>query len=296
MSRLDTANRPKTRGRACGDRPHRAKSADLGALVGKTISPKPCGASLASKLFGADENVQSDNFHRLNLVIDLDATFVSTHVTMENYGEMEKIMEGLEAAGRTAEWEDLKRRIFVFTVGGTNMWTILRPGSFEFIDFATSYFKNIIVWSAGQREYVNAIVGLLFAPPFQRPALVLCWDDCVTEDAPKDEDESGGAASPSNTTYIKFSKPLRNFFAEAGEGDTIMNTFILDDRRDIAKNNESNLLQIPPYEPAVTSRELLAEDPTFARLIMWLMRPEVYGCRDVQKLRKDRVFSKSAAR
>lgn len=73
---------------------------------------------------------------------------------------------------------------------------------------------------------------------------------------------------------------------------TIQNTFILDDRSDIALHNVENLIQIPPYEPRLSYRTVIKPDHALHDLVEWLMQPEVIRCRDIRTLPKDKIFQR----
>jgi NLI interacting factor-like phosphatase len=248
----------------------------------------------------------TDSFQRLYLVIDLDSTFVHTHTKTADYLRVMKIIDtALLSPSLSPEKKaclvELKSRIFIFSLKGcnVNMWTILRPGASEFLEFASLYFRGVYVWSAGQKEYVEQIVSILFPPHIARPSIVFHWDDCVVGsdndefmDMEKKEDGPNKAASPSNTQEgILFTKPLVSIFSHVRGCCSLRNTFLLDDRSDIAHHNMSNLIQIPPWEPRLTMKSLIAPENALDKLATWLMRPEVITASDVRTVDKSAIFS-----
>lgn len=233
------------------------------------------------------------NIQRLHLVIDLDATFVSTSTDDWVYNKVVKILSS------TATGLDiLRRRVYLFTVGKYKMCTILRPGALEFIEFASFYFKRISVWSAGQKDYVDQIVSFLFPAHIPRPSLVFNWDDCSQEvvstttsgRSHKKSSSNAKAASPSNQEYVTFTKPLVEMIAHGPKGEGLENMIILDDRKDIAEKNIENLVQIPPYEPNINYSELTAQDNCLDLFVEWLMSPEVMSEKDIRKVEKTKIF------
>ena len=67
---------------------------------------------------------------------------------------------------------DLRNRVYKITMDDvvskrgagdkTEMWGIFRPGVRQFLIDCFTYFKIVIVWSAGRRNYVHTIVDKLF--------------------------------------------------------------------------------------------------------------------------------------
>jgi hypothetical protein len=244
------------------------------------------GGGMASLMISSlEENYK--NIQKLHLVIDLDATFVSTSTDDNTYNKAVKILSSTPAG-----LEVLKKRVYLFTVGKYKMWTILRPGALEFIEFASFYFKRISVWSAGQKDYVDQIVSFLFPGHIPRPSLVFNWDDCAQEVvAPKSPRKtSSKAASPSNQEYVTFTKPLMDMIPYSPKGEGLEHMLILDDRKDIAEKNIENLVQIPPYEPNINYADLTGNDNCLDRFVEWLMRPDVIGEKDIRKVDKSKIF------
>jgi len=254
----------------------------------------------------SEENFK--NLQRLHLVIDLDSTFVSTRTDEASYHRAVKLLKTTPQGEET-----LSKRVYLFSISGTRMWTILRPGALEFMEFASFYFKRISVWSAGQKDYVDQIVSFLFPAHIPRPSIVFNWDDCAQEvttySSVEEEEESGEgegssptgeedlsqqqqrkAASPSNQEYISFTKPLVDIIPHAPKGESIEHMLILDDRRDIAEKNIENLVQIPPFEPAISLGALSTQDNALDKFVEWLMKPEVINAKDIRKIDKSKIF------
>lgn len=155
----------------------------------------------------------------LHLVIDLDATFVSTHLDMTSYNEFCKTLVRAETAGFSkSAIEDVRSRVRLFKLGTHSAWTLLRPGTVEFLDFATRFFRKVSVWTAGRRDYADVIVDILFEPPLTRPSIVFSWDECAKGSIDVDPDidcddatlskvnkhvSTNVSASPSNEVYIE---------------------------------------------------------------------------------------------
>ena len=93
----------------------------------------------------------------------------------------------------------------------------------EFIDFCFLYFKYVIVWSAGTRDYVHNMVDIIFTK--QRPYLILTYDDIVIEDH-------------------NYYKPLRKIFNTEIRKD---NTYFIDDREENFREDKINGIVAPQF-------------------------------------------------
>lgn len=276
--------------------PSTPSSRSLSGKSGGSLGPD---SHLMTQMLMALSEENFKNLQRLHLVIDLDSTFVSTRTDEASYHRAVKLLKTSPQGEET-----LLKRVYLFSIGGTRMWTILRPGALEFIEFASFYFKRISVWSAGQKDYVDQIVSFLFPAHIPRPSIIFNWDDCAQEvttfssideeddNTGKEEGESSErkAASPSNQEYISFTKPLVDIIPHAPKGESIEHMLILDDRRDIAEKNIENLVQIPPYEPSITLSALSAQDNALDKFVEWLMKPEVINTKDIRKVDKSKIF------
>ena len=247
----------------------------------KQKSPSPTGNVFGLKV--PSEKIIENNIQRFSLVIDLDATFVHTLVDMIHYSRTIKLVESIDDK---IVKDDLMSRIITFTLQNCRMWTILRPGTMEFIEFARYYFKDILVWSAGEKSYVEQIVSIIFPPHISKSAIIFHRDDCV----PDDEIDCGDKiASPSTGDRRCLTKPLDRIF-ELNSEINHSNTFILDDRSDIASMNIDNLIQITPFEPKLNLQGITHSDNAFEKLTAWLLREDVLTAPDVRNLDKSNIF------
>src|SRR5204863_1613896 len=122
-------------------------------------------------------------------------------------------------------------------------WGVIRPKVKEFLIFCFKYFRYVIVWSAGKRFYVEAIVDHLFKD-LPKPHYVFSWDDTVFRN---------------KVTY----KPLTKIYEAMSKkyGNHLMNeatTLALDDTDTTFSENIENGIQIPAYR--ITEDEMA---PTF---------------------------------
>ena len=207
------------------------------------------------------------------LVLDLDETLVSVHEADGSYQQL-----GID------RMPNLRRNVFTMTLDdpvdvkglGTyeGFWGMRRPHLREFLIFAFSYFKAVIVWSAGADRYVEAIVNTIFSDVAQ-PHLVYARSQCVTDARARNH------------------KPLRKMISNEPGLDQYMsldNAFMIDDKISTYIDNPDNGIQIPAYDPALRINSLLSDDIALLQLKQWLLRPEVMSAPDVRLLDKRTIF------
>ena len=157
-----------------------------------------------------------------------------------------------------------------------NLWGTMRPHLKEFLVFCFSYFRVIAVWSAGQQKYVSAIVDIIFRD-VSEPQFIYSYDECVSADG-----------------YLR--KPIIKMMLDEPELSRYMtfgNTFFIDDRKSVFRNNPENGIQIPKYQPPLTISGLRSDDLALLQLIHWLKTPEVMTSTDIQTLDKSKIFTTS---
>lgn len=255
--------------------------------------PSPSASPSRQRARLSDDLVE--RLQRLHLVIDLDATFVSSHLGADSCRNLERALSTATTPEELEAVKELRKRIVFFTLDKQRVFTILRPGSLDFLDFASTYFKSVNVWSAGDREYVNEIVAILFPPHIARPGIVFHRDDCQPEDSRTGRSSAKArAASPSNKTMKYFSKPLSEFMKHSTSDHTPKNTLMLDDREDIAMHNRESLIHISVYEPQLRLSELIATDNELEQIAYWLLERDVIEADDIRAVDKSRsrIFSR----
>lgn len=221
------------------------------------------------------------------IILDLDHTCAATQ--NGDMSDMER------AVPRDPRLLSLRRRLYHFTRqnageqrgdGTTHfMWGVARPGLKDFLMFCFSYFKQVIVWSAGTRDYVEAMVEALFSDVAQ-PHAVFAREDCVY-------DEAQGC-------YIKPLETLFSLHPDVAKYASLANTCIVDDTEATFIRNPDNAIFIPRYledseENTPSEGAMLANDQALEKLKAWYMRADVIDCRDVRRLDKSHIFSSSVA-
>ena len=213
------------------------------------------------------------------IVLDLDETLVHSH----GEGNIDLLKELNLLTDPTNL--DLRERVYKITMDDvvhkkgagekTEMWGIMRPHVKEFLIFCFSYFKLVIIWSAGRKNYVHAIVDYLLKD-LKRPHIIYTFDDI--EKLP-------------NGTLIKPLDKLFNNIPGLNKHMSLKNSFIIDDRHSVFQEpNPKNGIEIPPYRPSFNSSSLRNDDKTLKKLMNWFMKPEVIQSNDVKNLDKTNIF------
>lgn len=171
------------------------------------------------------------------LVLDMDETLIHTlgaSARIELLTSYPNATAALQACG------DLFGVRFERTVrpSGTDreedVLVIKRPGVDEFLRRARKTFSHVLIWSAGQKEYVEKVIDGLFErhPP---PDLVMTYDDI--------HHESNG-----------YSKPLSRVY-EKVDAASPKNTILVDDCESNFIHDTNNGVKIKRYAPAI--REII---------------------------------------
>jgi hypothetical protein len=210
-----------------------------------------------------------------SICVDLDSTLIHTFTDIKTISRL-NVFNGKN--------RELRRRLYVLdlhdvvSTPGTGiysqMWGAFRPSWFRFHDFCRKYFKHIIIWSAGQPRYVEAVTDVLFPDPDFQPIAVYNWNQCVFDD---------------NNIY----KPLDLLYKDPKLAGLIdpTNTFVLDDRDDTFSKNFHNGLLIPAYKILPNERSIMKDDDALIKLEEWLCTKEVVESKDIRNLRKDNIFN-----
>jgi TFIIF-interacting CTD phosphatase-like protein len=174
----------------------------------------------------------------LTVVLDLDHTLVAT----SNGGFY------------TANPE----RRYVIELDSHKLKGSTRPNVSEFLDYLSYYTKNIVVWTAAEKGYANAVVDLLFE---DRPKpRILHRDHCAI-------DERGN-----------YYKPLSRL---ASELDTDLDSLLMiDDKIHTFQGNPANGLLVPEYHGN-------DNDDVLGIIRDWLESPHVRRAWSLSQLDKD---------
>lgn len=200
----------------------------------------------------ADEKYGLDYLYKLKILSNPSLMHIRNRI-------YHVVVEDLEKPGYGSKYE---------------MWGITRPHLHKFLTFCFSYFRLVIVYSAGKRQYVESIVDHIFKDlPY--PHLVLSYDDIK-------KDKKGDVIKP--ITKVIEGNSLTQKFVNSS------NTLGLDDLESTYSENKGNGLLIPAYEPELNESSLSQDDDNLLKLQNWLMLPEVITCKDVRLLNKNKIF------
>ena len=216
------------------------------------------------------------------IVLDLDETLVHTHAEKET--DTMELFYSLNLFNN-ADYMDIRKRCYKITMddvlhkrgeGAKNeMWGVFRPHVKEFLHFCFNYFKIVIVWSAGRKNYVEQIVDKLFLG-LRRPHIIYTFDDL-------EELKDKTLIKPLNkliTTYPGLNKYMG-----------LHNSLIIDDRTSVFQvPNPNNGIVIPAYHPSFRIEELRKPDSRLLELMNWLQKPDVMQSTDVRHLKKNDIF------
>lgn len=235
---------------------------------------------MSAVYYVAADDIPSASITDKCVVLDLDQTVIATQDTVSSL-----INLGIMSDPNLIS---LRNRTYHITIDdlekpgvGTKceFWGITRPHLHEFLLFSFSYFKIVAVWSAGKRQYVEAIVDYIFKD-LPAPHIVFTHDDVTI--GPRG---AGDIIKPLSK-MIESNPVLRRNMS-------LQNTLAIDDNVMTFRNNPNNGVLIPAYEPALNINAFGRDDPTLLQLKYWLLQPEVVNARDVTVLDKSKIFSTS---
>jgi hypothetical protein len=209
------------------------------------------------------------------IVLDLDQTLLATQDDYEALGLMKILTDPALLPLRNRTYHLTLEEMDAPGSGNSyTYWGVTRPHLQEFLVFCFSYFRIVAVWSAGKKQYVEALVKELFrdiAPPH----VVFTYDDVVME--------RGSVRKPLRQLIDSHPVLQRHM--------SLSNTLALDDNSGTFIYNSGNGVLIPAYEPACSLPALARDDPSLLQFKYWLLQPEVVAAPDVTLLDKSSIFT-----
>jgi hypothetical protein len=161
----------------------------------------------------------------------------------------------------------------------TEFWVSKRKHLNKFLNYLNENFDKVIIWSAGQTEYVESIVEYLYKNIDQKPYDILTYPDTCR----KTED---------NKVFI--TKPLRKLFNKY-EDMNLSNTLIVDNiHTNFMFHNKFNGICIPHYHP--NPLDLLdgkSVDNSLSDLIKYFDSDEFQNCEDYRYIDKSKIFNEN---
>lgn len=209
------------------------------------------------------------------VVLDLDATLIATQDSFDSFKNL-----GIMSNPKLME---LKRRCYciklkdVDAIGdGTryDFWGVKRHYLEEFLLFCFNYFRLVIVWSAGQKNYVEAIVENIFKN-LRKPHLVFSYDFC-------DIDKDKNIGKP--LTKLLKHEALKKYNIKPGQ------VVAIDDNETTFEKNLKNAIFIPPFEPELNIASMNEHDDTLLKIKYFLLLPHVIEATDITKIDMSTIF------
>jgi TFIIF-interacting CTD phosphatase-like protein len=216
------------------------------------------------------------------IILDLDETLVSTQTEDSSFFKL-----GLHT---DPKYRDALNQCYYFyfenwgTSSGVSetMWGIKRPNLEEFLNLCFQYFTIVIVWSAGQKEYVDKIVKEIFRNTIRKPDMVFSWEH-VHHPNPQDSDTFDKSIS-------HLQKHIDSMYPKFSNRVNVENTIVVDDKLDNFKFNEDNGVLIPRYKPKLTYKGILENDGILNSLMDWITYSNIKYNNDVRNLDKTTIF------
>lgn len=249
------------------------------------------------------DQIRSTPLTNKNIILDIDETLVYSH------DEIDKLKKlGLFS---DPKFISTRERIYVlrFKDKKENIWGVKRPYIEKFLVFCFSYFKRVIIWSAGTEDYVKKLVEHLFQD-LRKPDLIYTREDCIMETV---DGKERPTIKPLNKLMEK--EPWLNLTPE--------NTIFIDDTPHTFKSNPENAIHIPKFnigmdvdeesgsesetesetesesesdsENILSSDSIFKEENSLSELIEWFMKPEIMNTKDIRSLNKN-IFSRKVSK
>ncbi len=207
----------------------------------------------------------SNRYYPKTIVLDLDETLISTHEDQNKLFKSDILTN--------PEFFPIRKNLYCSDESNW-MWGIKRPHLSLFLDTIYSNFENVVVWSAGEYNYVYEMVDILFKYHPQ-PDLILTRDDCVY-----------------NHTFTE--KPLVKVYdslRRMGRYASPHSTIIIDDRQTNFNPNPDNGILIPRFFPD-DAKDFIMDDPSLHELSKFLSNESFQSSADVRPFTKLPIFSK----
>lgn len=214
------------------------------------------------------------------LVLDLDSCLINSFFDRDSVDDERNAVDphgALKAVISNTKNQDMRRRFYKLRTRGMkcDFCGMRREHLDRFLSFAFGYFKYVIVWSAGGREYVHAIVNEIFKR-HHRPHYILTRDDIVYENEHEND-------------YYKPLHVINKLYPGVAPHSK---TVFVDDKEDNFREDPGNGFTIPQCNIFVKDGEICAgEDSSLLCLMNWLSRENVINAQDITYLDKSCAFS-----
>lgn len=209
---------------------------------------------------------------RNDIVWDLDDTLIHTIFVSKEQANMLKTdpkYSFLKDRSVMKEIIDINDNNEIGTGQVSIALVIFRPGAREIIQYSLENFNNVIIWSAGHKRYVRAIVNILIDPdnPAYRSGRikVLTRRDC------------------NEITDRSVLKDLKS------KGFDLRHVIMVDDNVTTYRNNYDNAVVIQAYNPKPTKEHVECNDRTLYNLMSWFKQTSIHQVPDVRQFDKSKI-------
>lgn len=201
----------------------------------------------------------------LTVVLDLDETLVHTYGSItEDSASMISNVASL----------DIRNRIYIIDLGfGPKMIGIQRNYVRSFLSFCGRFFKYVIIYSAGSKNYVEAVVKKIFKG-IRPPDMILSRNDCITL---------------SDKSIVKSLDIVIGKARDKGILISKSDIVFIDDNPDYIRLDRNNAINIPAYEPSPTIESIRKRDQRLLQILIALAYPDSV---DISELVKGEMFNK----
>jgi TFIIF-interacting CTD phosphatase-like protein len=221
--------------------------------------------------------ISADRRNGKTIILDLDETLVHTWKNPE-FIEKHQIYTNPQVYN---QFHPLGSQPFchLMKIHDELLWTLCRPYLYEFLNFVYSEFDNVIIWSAGIKEYVLKVVELILVQAgLPLPKFVWSRGHCH------------------NYQGI-YHKPIDELTVVVGGikykhlNINPQNTIIVDDKIYTFMQNPKNGILIPEYLPGEELFQLLDRtDTTLKRLTEWFSSDRFRNATDLRDVDKSSIF------
>jgi TFIIF-interacting CTD phosphatase-like protein len=210
------------------------------------------------------------------LVLDLDNCLLTSFFNDKSLDESLDAEAASNHLVTDLKNQDLRRRFYRVKLKNEECCGARRENLDAFLSFSFNYFKHVIVWSAGDKEYVHAMVKEIFKGHHQ-PDYILTRDDIV------------------NVNKHDYYKPLRVIESKYPGVAPLTKTIFVDDKEDNFREDPGNGFTIPQCKIYAKDEKIVTKkDTALLSLMNWLSRKEVISAKDVTKLDKKNAFMYSS--
>nr|QBK84677.1 MAG: ctd-like (NLI interacting factor-like) phosphatase [Pithovirus LCDPAC01] len=211
------------------------------------------------------------------IVLDLDETLVHSFSSPEFIKRYEIYGNNYEKFHPPGE-ESLCYSLYTDDI----IWGTFRPHLKTFINEVSDIFDNVIIWSAGTKDYVSEIVRLIYDGETKIPKLIQSRQHCQLS-------RGYYLKTRDLETYIHKNKLDMDF--------DINRTVILDDKNYTFLRNRKNGILIPPYSPGEYSdspsidKLLDRKDTALLDFVNWCKRVKIKDVTCFTSIDKNNIFN-----